>query len=253
MTKVVNRNLKLHTWAEILILFSQLLFSLFRHHVWVCACTSKRDEQFVAHTMRWWLWFSRLPGRWQVGELNCSSQPFSSLYVKLNSNLFITHRHTASEKPWKTADIFNSKFSLICFPLVIFLPSTFHIRHDGETQKKKPLETFLCSFLCFFFQGKRESDDLSKSWAVSWQWKSMENSRNSSCKMFTHTFFSTPKCRTFANMPCGIMDQFVSVMGKERHALLIDCQWVIWESIKKQSLGKLLNFHVHHRVCVNQC
>ncbi|CRK97610.1 CLUMA_CG010996, isoform A [Clunio marinus] len=29
---------------------------------------------------------------------------------------------------------------------------------------------------------------------------------------------------TFANMPCGIMDQFISVMGKEKHALLIDCQ-----------------------------
>ncbi|XP_040437397.1 galactokinase [Falco naumanni] len=29
---------------------------------------------------------------------------------------------------------------------------------------------------------------------------------------------------TFAGMPCGIMDQFVSVMGKEGHALLIDCR-----------------------------
>ncbi|KAK2528466.1 Galk1 [Columba guinea] len=29
---------------------------------------------------------------------------------------------------------------------------------------------------------------------------------------------------TFANMPCGIMDQFISVMGKEGHALLIDCR-----------------------------
>ncbi|XP_044734513.1 galactokinase-like isoform X2 [Chrysoperla carnea] len=27
----------------------------------------------------------------------------------------------------------------------------------------------------------------------------------------------------FAGMPCGIMDQFISVMGKEGHALLIDC------------------------------
>ncbi|XP_034645169.1 galactokinase isoform X2 [Trachemys scripta elegans] len=29
---------------------------------------------------------------------------------------------------------------------------------------------------------------------------------------------------TFAGMPCGIMDQFISVMGKEGNALLIDCR-----------------------------
>ncbi|XP_078081389.1 galactokinase isoform X1 [Mustelus asterias] len=29
---------------------------------------------------------------------------------------------------------------------------------------------------------------------------------------------------TFAGMPCGIMDQFISVMGKKDHALLIDCR-----------------------------
>ncbi|KAG8129036.1 hypothetical protein E2320_015966 [Naja naja] len=29
---------------------------------------------------------------------------------------------------------------------------------------------------------------------------------------------------TFAMMPCGIMDQFISAMGKEGHALLIDCR-----------------------------
>lgn len=29
---------------------------------------------------------------------------------------------------------------------------------------------------------------------------------------------------TFAGMPCGIMDQFISVMGREGHALLIDCR-----------------------------
>ncbi|XP_059142189.1 galactokinase-like isoform X2 [Physella acuta] len=28
----------------------------------------------------------------------------------------------------------------------------------------------------------------------------------------------------FAGMPCGIMDQFISMMGKEGHALLIDCR-----------------------------
>ena len=30
----------------------------------------------------------------------------------------------------------------------------------------------------------------------------------------------------FPKMPCGIMDQFISFMGKEGHALLIDCRWV---------------------------
>ena len=31
---------------------------------------------------------------------------------------------------------------------------------------------------------------------------------------------------TFPGMPCGIMDQFISVMGKAGHALLIDCRLV---------------------------
>lgn len=29
---------------------------------------------------------------------------------------------------------------------------------------------------------------------------------------------------TFPGVPCGIMDQFISVMGAEGHALLIDCR-----------------------------
>lgn len=28
----------------------------------------------------------------------------------------------------------------------------------------------------------------------------------------------------FAGAPCGIMDQFISIMGEENHALLIDCR-----------------------------
>lgn len=36
---------------------------------------------------------------------------------------------------------------------------------------------------------------------------------------------------TFAECPCGIMDQFISVMGKENHALLIDCQSLTAEHI----------------------
>ncbi|KAG5680497.1 hypothetical protein PVAND_010004 [Polypedilum vanderplanki] len=36
---------------------------------------------------------------------------------------------------------------------------------------------------------------------------------------------------TFAECPCGIMDQFISVMGKKNHALLIDCQSLTAEHI----------------------
>ena len=32
---------------------------------------------------------------------------------------------------------------------------------------------------------------------------------------------------TFADTPCGIMDQFISVMGQEDHLLLLDCRYVI--------------------------
>jgi len=31
----------------------------------------------------------------------------------------------------------------------------------------------------------------------------------------------------YANMPCGIMDQFIATMGKAGHALLIDCRSVL--------------------------
>jgi len=31
----------------------------------------------------------------------------------------------------------------------------------------------------------------------------------------------------YANMPCGIMDQFIATMGRAGHALLIDCRLVI--------------------------
>jgi len=31
----------------------------------------------------------------------------------------------------------------------------------------------------------------------------------------------------FANMPCGIMDQFISAMGRQGHILLIDCRSVV--------------------------
>ena len=31
----------------------------------------------------------------------------------------------------------------------------------------------------------------------------------------------------FAGMPCGIMDQFIAVMGKKDHALLLDCRFAL--------------------------
>lgn len=30
--------------------------------------------------------------------------------------------------------------------------------------------------------------------------------------------------QTFANVPCGVMDQYASYMGKAGHAILIDCR-----------------------------
>lgn len=35
----------------------------------------------------------------------------------------------------------------------------------------------------------------------------------------------------FPKMPCGIMDQFISSMGEEGYALLIDCRFVEHSSI----------------------
>lgn len=35
----------------------------------------------------------------------------------------------------------------------------------------------------------------------------------------------------YAGMPCGIMDQFISVMGKEKHALLIDCRLGLFQKL----------------------
>ncbi|XP_014238198.1 galactokinase-like isoform X1 [Trichogramma pretiosum] len=41
----------------------------------------------------------------------------------------------------------------------------------------------------------------------------------------------------YANVPCGIMDQFVSVMGREGHALLLDCRDLSTKHIPMQQLG----------------
>ncbi|XP_075026106.1 galactokinase isoform X2 [Calonectris borealis] len=54
---------------------------------------------------------------------------------------------------------------------------------------------------------------------------------------------------TFAGMPCGIMDQFISVLGKEGHALLIDCRSLetILVPLTDASLAVLItNSNVRH-------
>ncbi|NWH90169.1 GALK1 Galactokinase, partial [Aegithalos caudatus] len=53
----------------------------------------------------------------------------------------------------------------------------------------------------------------------------------------------------FAEMPCGIMDQFISVMGKEGHALLIDCRSLdtVLVPLSDASLAVLItNSNVRH-------
>jgi galactokinase len=52
----------------------------------------------------------------------------------------------------------------------------------------------------------------------------------------------------FAGVPCGIMDQFISVMGREGHALLIDCasQDARLIPIPAQASVVVFNTNVHH-------
>uniref|UniRef100_A0A6B2E9Y2 Putative galactokinase n=1 Tax=Phlebotomus kandelakii TaxID=1109342 RepID=A0A6B2E9Y2_9DIPT len=56
---------------------------------------------------------------------------------------------------------------------------------------------------------------------------------------------------TFAGMPCGIMDQLISVMGREKHALLIDCQNVSAQQIPLESdelVFLICNSNVKHEL-----
>lgn len=51
---------------------------------------------------------------------------------------------------------------------------------------------------------------------------------------------------TFAGMPCGIMDQFISTMGQEGRALLLDCRL-------DRHFATQLMFHViNARTCTMQ-
>jgi galactokinase len=46
----------------------------------------------------------------------------------------------------------------------------------------------------------------------------------------------------FANMPCGIMDQSISVMGKEGHALLLDCRYG-YQNCGSWSMDREMTYH----------
>jgi len=55
----------------------------------------------------------------------------------------------------------------------------------------------------------------------------------------------------FAGMPCGIMDQFISVMGKENHALLIDCRSMEAKSVPLMDSNVailIVNSNVKHQL-----
>ena len=56
----------------------------------------------------------------------------------------------------------------------------------------------------------------------------------------------------FPGMPCGIMDQFIAVMGKKDHALLLDCRLVLKMKCKvtRNKLLNLIKFYFSNlRVC----
>ncbi|GFU00161.1 galactokinase [Nephila pilipes] len=59
----------------------------------------------------------------------------------------------------------------------------------------------------------------------------------------------------FLNMPCGIMDQFISLMGKNDHALLLDCRSLEYELIKVRDLEVtvlITNTNVKHKLAESQ-
>ncbi|ETN62971.1 galactokinase [Anopheles darlingi] len=51
---------------------------------------------------------------------------------------------------------------------------------------------------------------------------------------------------TFANVPCGIMDQLIAIGGRADHALLIDCRYIVFGANLKQLLSgfSACKFHV---------
>lgn len=59
----------------------------------------------------------------------------------------------------------------------------------------------------------------------------------------------------FAGTPCGIMDQFISFMGKKDHVLLLDCRKLKYEliSFKSPKVSILItNTNVHHNLAESE-
>ncbi|XP_025414042.1 galactokinase-like isoform X2 [Sipha flava] len=59
----------------------------------------------------------------------------------------------------------------------------------------------------------------------------------------------------FAGVPCGIMDQFISVMGIEGHALLIDCKSLEYDPVpltESNYIFLITNSNVHHELSNSQ-
>ncbi len=58
--------------------------------------------------------------------------------------------------------------------------------------------------------------------------------------------------REFAGVPCGIMDQFISALGRKDHALLLDCRSLEAETVPLDALGGgsliLFDSGVRHRL-----
>ena len=55
----------------------------------------------------------------------------------------------------------------------------------------------------------------------------------------------------FAGMPCGIMDQFISVMGEEGCAVKIDCRSMEVERVRMEAAGVavlVVNSNVKHEL-----
>ncbi|UYV80603.1 GALK1 [Cordylochernes scorpioides] len=56
----------------------------------------------------------------------------------------------------------------------------------------------------------------------------------------------------YANVPCGIMDQFITFMGKENKALLLDCrsrEYSYHELPTSEAVVLLINSNVRHQLC----
>ena len=59
--------------------------------------------------------------------------------------------------------------------------------------------------------------------------------------------------RQWADVPCGVMDQFISVLGKENHLMLLDCKklepkLVPFDGNSSSPVVVIINSNVHHNL-----